>query len=421
MNILFMSGLGDVDRLSVTKMPATGQKISLYRLLRQLETQENQWNFLREHKLIPDTLDCNKCFSTLEKVYPLSNPGAKFKYFRCPCSPNDKIPVTKETFLYDSHLTPRQYLVIMYGFCFRWKYSSIKREADVEGPDNPTQPGFTKKTLSDKTISFWLEVFRLCVGQEMVSKEANKKIGGPGFEVEIDESLFGSLKYGRGNPYRHRQCWVLGGKCRQTKEVFMEICKDGLRNGDTLKEIILRRVAPGTRIYTDQWKGYYGLNSLGFDWDKEETTVNHSKSFLNPDDPNTHTQGIESNWRKVKRGLPSSGRYKLNQYLPVHCWLDDCDRLGKNRFWELLRIVSERQKSIMAGKWERRRGLVVEDTLPPVVGNTEEQAREERMNRIRKEAEEVVDPPKLFRCFFCGQQFAKKWGADVHQRTCEEK
>ena len=41
---LFVSGLGDVDRLSVTNnnMPATGQKISLYHLLRQLE---NQWKF----------------------------------------------------------------------------------------------------------------------------------------------------------------------------------------------------------------------------------------------------------------------------------------------------------------------------------------------------------------------------------------
>ena len=291
----------------------------------------------------------------------------------------------------------------------------------MEGPDCPTQPGFIKKKLSNKTIAFWLEVFRICVGQEMVAKEAENQAGGPGFEVEIDESLFGTVKYGRGNPFRHRQCWVLGGKCRQTKEVFMEICKDGLRNGETLKEIILRRVAPGTRIYTDQWKGYYGLNSLGFDWDKLETTVNHSKSFLNPDDPNTHTQGIESNWRVVKRGLPSSGRYRLNQHLPLHCWLDECDREGKNRFWELLRIVSERQKGVMAGKWERRRGLDVEEMLPRNVGNTEEQPREERVRRIRKDAEEAEIPSKLFRCFYCGKQFPKKKGVDVHLRTCEEK
>ena len=64
----------------------------------------------------------------------------------------------------------------------------------------------------------------------------------------------------------------------------------------------------GTTIYTDQWKGYYGLQSLGFDWDKEETTINHSKNFVNPDNKRVHTQGIESKWRQVKRQLPSSGR-----------------------------------------------------------------------------------------------------------------
>ena len=41
-----------------------------------------------------------------------------------------------------------------------------------------------------------------------------------------------------------------GGKCRQTKECFLEICKDGLRNKEVLHEIIKRRVEPLTTIYT---------------------------------------------------------------------------------------------------------------------------------------------------------------------------
>ena len=90
----------------------------------------------------------------------------------------------------------------------------------------------------------------------MVDREADNKIGGVGKIVEIDESCFGTLKYGRGNPYRHRQAWVLGGKCREDKSCFLELCKNGLRNGPVLKEIILRRVAPGTTIFTDCWKGF---------------------------------------------------------------------------------------------------------------------------------------------------------------------
>ena len=40
------------------------------------------------------------------------------------------------------------------------------------------------------------------------------------------------------------------------------------------------------------WKGYYGLNSLGFDWDKEETTVNHSENFVKPGNSKVYTQVI---------------------------------------------------------------------------------------------------------------------------------
>ena len=50
---------------------------------------------------------------------------------------------------------------------------------------------------------------------------------------------------------------------------------------------------------------------MGFDWDKEETTVNHSKEFRKATNPNVHTNGIEAKWRHVKRQLPSSGRYEI--------------------------------------------------------------------------------------------------------------
>ena len=81
----------------------------------------------------------------------------------------------------------------------------------------------------------------------------------------------------------------------------------------------------------------------------------------------------------------------------------------------------DQQQSIVAGKWERRQGLVVEELLPTVVGNTKEQSKEARESRIRKEMEEEVVPSKLFRCFFCGKQFNTKRGTEVHLRTCDEK
>ena len=66
----------------------------------------------------------------------------------------------------------------------RWKYADVRREADVEGPDI-AEEGSKKNLLSDKTIAHWFEVFRLAVGQEMVGRDKDKKIGGEGMEVEI--------------------------------------------------------------------------------------------------------------------------------------------------------------------------------------------------------------------------------------------
>ena len=57
-------------------------------------------------------------------------------------------------------------------------------------------------------------------------------------------------------------------------------------------------------------------------------------------DPNVHTQAIEGFWFRVKRWLPSSGRYNLQYYLPLFLWSSDCKRRQVNPFWELLSIIS---------------------------------------------------------------------------------
>ena len=127
-------------------MPS-GQKVSLHRLLRQLETPEQQHNFLITNHLIPETAICENCNGLLDKIFPLNNPSAKFKFFRCPCSHDKKLPINKESFMYNANITPRQYIVLLYAFCYRWKYEDVKREADIEGPDTPGQEGYHEQKL----------------------------------------------------------------------------------------------------------------------------------------------------------------------------------------------------------------------------------------------------------------------------------
>ena len=49
----------------------------------------------------------------------------------------------------------------------RWKYADVRREADVEGPDEVEEES-NKRELSNKTISHWNEVFRLDHCQSLI-------------------------------------------------------------------------------------------------------------------------------------------------------------------------------------------------------------------------------------------------------------
>ena len=58
-------------------------------------------------------------------------------------------------------------------------------------------------------------------------------------------------------------------------------------------------------------------------------------------DKEVHTQRIEGTWFRIKRWLPSTGRYKLETYFPVFLWGLECEKCGVSTFWELLEIISK--------------------------------------------------------------------------------
>ena len=105
-----------------------------------------------------------------------------------------------------------------------------------------------------------------------------EKIGGPNIIVEIDESKLGKRKYNRG--HRIEGIWVAGGVERSDERCMFAVTVEN-RKAETLKDIILRNVAPGSIIYTDCWRGYRDedLSAIGMTYD----TVNHSVHFVDPE------------------------------------------------------------------------------------------------------------------------------------------
>ncbi|XP_070155171.1 uncharacterized protein [Polyergus mexicanus] len=123
-------------------------------------------------------------------------------------------------------------------------------------------------------------------------------IGGPGCIVEIDEAKIGKRKYNRGRIVKGQ--WVFGAFERESKRTFIVPVND--RSELTLLNIIHRRIAPGTTIYSDCWRAYFNLKNEGFN----HFMVNHSENFVHPI-TGVHTQNIERLWRDMRGGIPRYG------------------------------------------------------------------------------------------------------------------
>ena len=118
-------------------------------------------------------------------------------------------------------------------------------------------------------------------------------IGGPGVEVEIDESKFGRCKYNRGRVVDGH--WVFGGVERMTGECFLvEVAQ---RDAATLLPLIARFIRPGSIVYSDEWAAYNRINATT---GMHHETVNHSLHFVDPV-TGAHTQGVESMWSSAKK------------------------------------------------------------------------------------------------------------------------
>ncbi|XP_066253403.1 uncharacterized protein [Euwallacea similis] len=128
----------------------------------------------------------------------------------------------------------------------------------------------------------------------------SEKIGGVGKIVEIDEAKFGKRKFNRGRRIQGK--WIFGGFERDTKRVFLVPVEN--RTSQTLLQIIKEWIPPGTTIVSDCWRAYDVLKNEEY----QHLQINHSLQYVDPNDPQIHTQNIERVWRDVRGGIPRYGR-----------------------------------------------------------------------------------------------------------------
>jgi len=107
------------------------------------------------------------------------------------------------------------------------------------------EAAFETKMNHRTILRWWMRFRRLCtryLTQHPIS------LGGPGNEVEIDETFLTTRKAQRGRRVRHIGKWIFGGTERGTNHSFMALVQR--RRAVDLLPLIQRFVKPGTTIYS---------------------------------------------------------------------------------------------------------------------------------------------------------------------------
>jgi len=168
--------------------------------------------------------------------------------------------------------------------------------------------------VTQKSAWFMLQRIRLAL-----QEKSFVKLGGPGSEVEVDETFIGGKArnmhkarrarlrhYGRGDDKA-----IVMGMLERSGKVRAQVIAD--RKKDILHSVLAEVVDPGTLVYTDEHNGYMGIET-----DYLHKTIDHLQSYV---DGTVHTQGIENFWSLLKRGL--NGTYVAVEPFHLFRYVDE--------------------------------------------------------------------------------------------------
>lgn len=201
--------------------------------------------------------------------------------------------------------------------------------------------------VTQKSAWFMMHRIRLAV-----QSGSFQKMGGPGSEVESDETYVGGkaknmsasrrvqFKVARetstGDAALVNKTAVWGILDRESRKVRATVVPKV--NREALQTAVLNQVAPGSKVYTDEAKVYRSLP-------KEYTHefVNHLESYVRG---RVHTNGMENFWSLLKRGL--GGTYVAVEPFHLHRYLDEQMFRYNNRKDENGRKLTDAERFALA-------------------------------------------------------------------------
>ena len=228
---------------------------------------------------------CGGC----EKIYALKG-GKRYKCGDC----KKKFSVLVGT-IFENTKVPLQKWFVAIWLCTSHKkgLSSCQLAKDI---------GVTQK-------SAWFMLHRV---REMLKENAPELLEG---EVEVDETFIGGKEgwkhknkktaNARGRSTKAKTP-VFGMVERETGETRFHVVED--TKAETLQDVIVPNVKPGSAINSDEWTGYRGLSAL-----YDHQVINHGDGEYVRG--GVHTNAIENRWSHFRRTLTGTYHHVSRKHL----------------------------------------------------------------------------------------------------------
>lgn len=272
------------------------QNVLLKDIFLQVNDIESAKRWCRHNGLLKRNMDCVCGFAMEERAM---NRYVDNVCWRCPQWQCSRVKnIRTGSFFIDCRLPLDKIIHLLYFWSQNFSNSMAVRHLE----------------LSEHTVVDWYNMIREVCSTDLINNPL--VIGGVGHTVAIDESMVARRKPGNnlGRPVPSQ--WVFGGVDLATRQCFLRLVDT--RDANTLLPIIQQMIAPGTRIWSDEWAAYGGLNGMGYLHD----TVNHSRWYVDPV-TGVHTNDIESLWCDCKRKFKRMNGVKrdvIPGYLDEFLW-----------------------------------------------------------------------------------------------------
>jgi transposase-like protein len=168
--------------------------------------------------------------------------------------------------------------------------------------------------VTQKSAWFMLHRIRLAVQSKSFAK-----IGGPGSEIEVDETFIGGKAR---NMHKSRRIKTKVREGNWGKTIVMGMLERGghvkakvipNRRKPALHAAIEETIEKGTQLYTDEHVGYMDISP-----EYVHSVVNHLENYVAG---RVHTNGLENFWSLLKRGL--SGTYVAVEPFHLFRYVDE--------------------------------------------------------------------------------------------------